>query len=89
MIRHQWAGHVTASEATNARPGRILPAAQFGEALQETGLWDSERFLQRVQEELVPVVEGIRDEVGRRFPDAERFATVTYPTELGNAAEGR
>lgn len=88
IVRGQYTGHVIAKKATKTKPGRILSAVALGQALRKTDLWNSDNFLQRVREELVPGVERVKDELLQRYPDARNFLEFTYPTELKIAAEG-
>jgi hypothetical protein len=89
IVRHQYAGHATASKASGTRPARLISPAALGKAIRETGLHDLQAFLARVVQELAPGVENTRDELTRRYPDAETFVKVVYPTEFVSARDGK
>jgi hypothetical protein len=46
-------------------------------------LHESESFLLRVREELVPGVEAVRDELLRRYPEARQFIESMQVIHLG------
>ena len=73
ILRHQYAGHALAREATVTTPGELLPALVLGKAIQATGLSDLPKFLTRTSTELAPGVETVRDEIGRRYPGLRDF----------------
>ena len=50
--------------------------------MRETGLKNLKAFLLRVVEQLAPGVERVRDEITKRYPEAETFD----PVELGLVA---
>ena len=86
MVRHQFAGHAIGSKATPARPARILSGRSLGNALKQTGLSDLPRFLKRIQAEVLPGVEKVRDILTNRYPDVKKFVTETYPLEIEAAS---
>jgi hypothetical protein len=88
MLRHQFAGHATGAEAKPGRPARMLPAARLGKALKETGLYDLGGFLKRIQDEILPGVESVRDALTSKYPKTRTFVTETYPLEIDAAASG-
>jgi hypothetical protein len=81
-VRHQYAGHATASKASKSQPARLIGPAILGKAIRETGLKNLKSFLRRVADQLAPGVERVRDEITKRYPEAETFVKVTYPTEF-------
>lgn len=87
MIRHQYAGHATGTEAKpeKKQPARILSPAKLGKALKETGLVDLKTFLDRVQTEVLPGVERVRDELTSRYPSVRNFVTQIYPLKIDEA----
>jgi hypothetical protein len=84
VVRHQYAGHATGKEGTFKYPGRIVPASLLGKAIREAGLLELESLLGRVQKELVPAVERVRDEIYKLYPVAKEFV-ITYALELERA----
>lgn len=85
IVRHQYAGHPTAKGAKGGVPGEIIAPEVLGYALREIGLTRSAAFLDRVQCEIVPGVEKVRNEIVRRFPEAETYMKETYPIALEGA----
>jgi hypothetical protein len=81
-VRHQYAGHASASKASKSQPARLIAPAILGKAMRETGLKNLKAFLLRVVEQLAPGVERVRDEITKRYPEAETFD----PVELGLVA---
>jgi len=73
ILRHQYAGHATGNRGNRTTPGRLLPARVLGKAIRDSGLHDLPAFLERIKTELAPVIERVRDEVGRRYPDLRGF----------------
>ena len=73
LLRHQYAGHATGKGATASSPGRLLPARVLGRAIRDARLHDLPAFRRRIRMELAPALEGLRDEIGRRYPDLRRF----------------
>ena len=88
VVRNQYAGHATSHKATRSKPGRIISAPVLGMALRQTGLWEMEAFLNRVQEELVPGVERVHNKLLSLYPNAQEFINKTYPKELEIGAKG-
>ena len=90
-VRHQFAGHMLSREADRGQPGRILAPAVFGRALRESGLWEADVFLARVEHEVIPAVERVRAELFRRWPAAEDYVRRIYPDDVnrGAANEGK
>ena len=84
VVRHQYAGHATGKEGTFKSPGRIVPALVLGKAVREAGLLEFELLLGRVQNELVPSVERVRDEIYKLYPVAKEFV-ITYALDLERA----
>lgn len=89
IMRHQYAGHATASKASKTKPARLLAPAVLGKAIRETGLSNLKTFLLRVVEDLAPGVERVRDELTKRYPEAEAFVKVTHPTEFEKARDAK
>src|SRR5262245_56590103 len=79
-LRGQFAGHSYAKKATNTRPAHMVNPRALGKALHETGLFESEDFLNRARG-LVKGVERVRDELSRRYPEARQFLK-DYGSEL-------
>ena len=81
-----YAGHSVANrKSSKKRPGRIIPAKVFGKALRETGLIDPEAFFKRITAELSPGIENVRNELGRRYPEAVEFIK-EYASGIGEAS---
>ncbi len=81
IVRNQYAGHVTVNKTDRGQPGRILSPSVLGKAIKKAGLLDIEGFIDRVQHELIPGVEKVRDEIYRRYP-AARAHIQRHATEL-------
>jgi|SRR5882724_378633 len=89
-IRHQFAEHMLSREADRGQPGRILPPELFGRALRESGLWEADAFLARVENHVIPAVERVRAELFRRWPAAEDYVRRIYPDAVNRGAgEGK
>ena len=73
ILRHQYAGHATAKKAEGNISGQILSPKRLGEAIRKTGLNEPPGFLNRIENELLPPVERVRNELGERFPAAKEF----------------
>ncbi|TKS57851.1 MAG: hypothetical protein EWM72_03426 [Nitrospira sp.] len=73
ILRHQYAGHATAKKAEGNIGGHILPPKLLGKAIRRTGLSDPAAFLNRIDKQLLPPVERVRNELGERFPAAKDF----------------
>lgn len=86
-VRGQYVGHVIARKVKGA-PGRIISARALGHALRRAGLWDAERFLRRVERDLLPGIERTRDELYRKYPAARTFTLTGYSNEVESVAEG-
>jgi hypothetical protein len=67
------------------RPGRIISPSALGKALRETDLFEPEAFLQRVRDELVPVLKEFVMKLTRRYPEARQFVE-GYASELEQVA---
>jgi hypothetical protein len=87
-VRHQFAGHMLRNDPPKGKPGRILGAEGFGRALRAAGIWEAEAFLERVEREVIPGVERVRDELFRRWPAIRTYVSETYPRMVKQAAEG-
>jgi hypothetical protein len=85
LVRHQYVGHATARRAKKGRPGQIIAPDVLGCALHDTGLLESKAFLTRVQNDLVPGIERARQDLVRRYPEAETYLKETYPIALESA----
>jgi hypothetical protein len=81
IVRNQYAGHVTVNKTDRGRPGRILSPSVLGQAIKKAGLLDIEGFIDRVQHELIPGVESVRDEIYLRYPAAREYIQ-KHATEL-------
>ena len=87
IIRSQFFAHATSHHAeAGRRPGRLIPGTVLGRALRRTGLWDTDSFLRRVREDLVPSVSKVRDALFVRFPDARGFVEGGYLAEIESGA---
>jgi hypothetical protein len=84
-VRGQLAGHSFAKESAMTRPGRIISPSALGKALRETDLFEPEAFLQRVRDELVPVLKEFVMKLTRRYPEARQFVE-GYASELEQVA---
>ncbi len=89
MLRHQYAGHATANKGEGNKPGKIVSAKLLGEALRETGVFELEAFLKRVEEQLLPGAFKTIDELNRLYPEVTQFITEDYPLELEKGRLGR
>lgn len=89
IVRGQYVGHARRKDSKGKEPGQVLPARTLGEALRKTGMWDSDDFLLRVRQELVPGVERVRDELFKRFPGVKEFVETIYGEDVRVVAEGR
>jgi hypothetical protein len=85
LVRHQYAGHVTARKAKEGRPGQIIAPEVLARAIRDTGLRESKAFLTRVQDELVPGIERVVQELVRRYPEADTYLRETYPLAFESA----
>ena len=75
LLRHQYAGHATAKEANGNCSGHILPPERLGRAIRRTGLGDPLAFFARVERELLPAVEAVREKVAELFPAVKEYIT--------------
>ena len=73
ILRHQYAGHATAKKAKGNTSGHILPPERLGEAIRKTGLNEPSALFDRIEKELLPSIERVRNELGERFPAAKEF----------------
>lgn len=73
ILRHQYAGHATAKEAKGNCSGHILSPERLGRAILRTGLGDPVAFFARVDRELLPAVEAVRDKLAERFPEVKKY----------------
>lgn len=81
IVRNQYAGHVTVNKTDHGQPGKIVSPLVLGKAIQKAGLLDIESFIDRVQHELIPGVEKVRDEIYLRYPVARNYIQ-RHATEL-------
>jgi hypothetical protein len=88
LLRHQYAGHATAKEANGHCSGYILSPKRLGRAIWSTGLGDPVAFFARVERELVPAVEVVRDKLAERFPAVKEYIAA-YALAVEQGLEGQ
>lgn len=84
IVRNQYAGHVTINKSNHGKPGKILSPSVLGKAIHKAGLLDIEGFIDRIQDELIPGIEKVRDEIYLRYPEARDYIQ-KHAIELENA----
>jgi hypothetical protein len=83
VIRHNYAGHATASPSTRKGPARLVPGRLLGHSLRSCGISpDLGKFLERVILELAPGVEATMNELRHLYPEVDAFVLERYPAEL-------